>query len=77
MAHLINIKAGKEVQIEKTSDYQAVYKMLMAYGIFEGKSFKVLRNDKWQQMILVESKGKRIAIRKKDAASIKVQLING
>ena len=74
MAFLIDIKNREEVVVEET---QGQYKPLMSYGIFRGSKLKVIRNDSWQEILLVEYNGKRIAIRKEDARPIKVLRING
>ena len=74
MAFLTDIKKNEEVIIEETLGH---YKPLMSYGIFKGTILKVIRNDQWQEMVLVEFDGKRIAIRKEDARPIKVIRING
>lgn len=74
MSILINIHNEKEVVVlEATSQY----KQLMSCGIFKGTKLKVIRNDQWQGIILLEVDGKRIAIRKEDARFIKVQELNG
>ena len=73
MAFLTDIKRKEEVIILETTGQ---YKQLMSYGVFKGTKLRVIRNDKWQEIILVEMDGKRIAIRKEDAKPIKVQRIN-
>lgn len=74
MTFLIDIHNQEEVIVEDTLGQ---YKPLMSYGIFRGTKLKVIRNDSWQEIILVEFDGKRIAIRKEDAKPIKVKKING
>lgn len=74
MSILINIEHKKEVVVvEVTSQY----KQLMSCGIFKGTKVKVIRNDQWQGIMLLEVDKKRIAIRKEDARFIKVQELNG
>ena len=73
MTFLTDIRKQEEVIVEDTL---GLYKPLMSYGIFRGTVLKVIRNDHWQEIILVEFDGKRIAIRKEDARPIKVIRIN-
>lgn len=74
MIFLSDIPNNEFVQVEEinTSSTQ-----LMAYGIFKGTQLRVIRNDRWQEMMLLEFEGKRLAIRKKDAKPIQVIRING
>lgn len=74
MAFLTDIQGEENVVVLETSHQ---YKQLMAYGIFKGTKLRMIRNDKWQEIILVEIDGKRVAIRKEDAEPIKVQRIDG
>ncbi len=73
LTFLTDIQKNEEAIIEDTL---GDYKPLMAYGIFRGTKLKVIRNDRWQEIILVEFDGKQIAIRKEDASPIKVQKVN-
>ena len=77
MIALNDIKDKEEVIIGDTLEQNSNYKLLMSYGLFKGTKLKIIKNDKWQQMILVEFEGKRIAIRAKDASFIKVERLNG
>lgn len=72
MVKLSEVPTGSIVVLEKVPEPASMYKMLMAYGIFRGTQVKILRNDAWQQMILVEVDGKRVAIRRSDVKSIEV-----
>ena len=76
MPSLIDIKSKTEVIIGDSIEAHRNYKLLMSYGIFKGTQLKVIRNDRWQEMLLVEFEGKRIAIRRKDASAIKVEKLN-
>ena len=75
MAKLSQVPTGSNFIIEEVPNPESLYKLLMAYGIFRGTEVKVLRNDRWQDMILAEVKGKRVAIRKKDVTSIEVTVV--
>lgn len=70
---LKDITGNKEVIVLEATQQ---YKQLTAYGLFKGTKLRVIRNDSWQGIVLVELAGKRIAIRREDAAWIKVQELN-
>ncbi len=70
---LADIKSNKEVLV---LDATSQYKHLMSCGIFKGTKLRVLRNDRWQGIVLVELYGKQIALRREDAKFIKVQELN-
>ena len=75
MAKLSEVPTGSKIILVDIPAPEELYKFLMAYGIFRGTEVNILRNDRWQDMILAEVKGKRIAIRKKDVAAIEVAII--
>ncbi len=71
---LVDIEKGEEVIVMDTTKQ---YLQLMSYGIFKGSKLTVIRNDKWQEIMMIEMNGKRIALRKEDAKPIKVLKNNG
>ncbi|MFK8104304.1 MAG: ferrous iron transport protein A [Saprospiraceae bacterium] len=77
MTDLDKIGNRQEVTVGDALGQNNNYKLLMSYGIFKGTRLTVIRNDRWQGMILVEFEGRRIAIRRKDASCIKVEPVNG
>ncbi len=76
MAKLSEVLSGSLIILEEAPSDTSVYKVLMAYGIFRGTQVKILRNDRWQDMILVQVKDKRVAIRKEDVKSVEVTLLS-
>lgn len=77
LVNLNEIKDRQLVRVEDTLGQKTNYKLLMSYGIFKGTELTVIRNDRWQGMILVEFEGRRIAIRRADASCIKVEPLHG
>ncbi len=73
MEFLTAIKNNEHVLVLDTADQT---KLLMSYGIFKGTKIKVVKNDKWQEILLLEIEGKRLAIRKENARPITVIKIN-
>lgn len=76
MAKLSEVPSGSLIILEKAPAETSVYKVLMAYGIFRGTQVKIIRNDSWQDMILIQVKDKRVAIRKEDVKSVEVTLLD-
>lgn len=66
---LVNMSKGEEIIVMNTTKE---YLQLMSYGIFKGSKIKIIRNDKWQEIMMIELDGKRIALRKEDAIPIQV-----
>jgi Fe2+ transport system protein FeoA len=75
MIKLSEVPTGSIFILEQIPEETSLYKILMAYGIYRGTRVRIIRNDRWQNMILADVEGKRVAIRKGDVKSIEVTLI--
>ncbi len=76
MPDLNNIRKGTDVTVESIEGDDQFSSTLMSYGLFQGTHIKVVRNDKWQDIVLIARGEKRIAIRRSDSKKIKVVTIH-
>ena len=76
MRALDEIEKGTEVAVQFIEGGATISSVLMSYGLFQGTQIRVIRNDKWQDIVLIARGEKRIAIRRIDSKNIKVATIN-
>lgn len=71
------MKKQREVYISSTSDVSLKQNRLMTFGIFEGSKVRIIKDDSFNNLLILGVGRKRIVLRKEELHDIQFKAVNG